>query len=136
MKNAIKVLLNIAFKVLLTTAKRAIDPDDDDELLPSPDLPGSDDPIAGDPDVDLNPVTEEMFSSWALFIMLLLLISALWSSYYLTQKRIRAVHETVLSIFYGMVIGLIIRMSPGIIFKIRLLLIHPTSLMFYCRQLF
>lgn len=101
-----------------------------------PDLPGSDDPIAGDPDVDLNPVTEEMFSSWALFIMLLLLISALWSSYYLTQKRIRAVHETVLSIFYGMVIGLIIRMSPGIIFKIRLLLIHPTSLMFYCRQLF
>lgn len=108
-----KVLLNIAFKVLLTTAKRAVDPDDDDELLPSPDLPGSDDPIAGDPDVDLNPVTEEMFSSWALFIMLLLLISALWSSYYLTQKRIRAVHETVLSIFYGMVIGLIIRMSPG-----------------------
>ena len=108
-----KVLLNISFKVLLTTAKRAVDPDDDDELLPSPDLPGSDDPIAGDPDVDLNPVTEEMFSSWALFIMLLLLISALWSSYYLTQKRIRAVHETVLSIFYGMVIGLIIRMSPG-----------------------
>ncbi|QHS72636.1 bifunctional K:H/Na:H antiporter NHX1 [Saccharomyces paradoxus] len=108
-----KVLLNIAFKVLLTTAKRAVDSDDDDELLPSPDLPDSDDPITGDPDVDLNPVTEEMFSSWALFIMLLLLISALWSSYYLTQKRIRAVHETVLSIFYGMVIGLIIRMSPG-----------------------
>lgn len=46
-----KVLLNIAFKVLLTTAKRAVDPDDDDELPPSPDLPGSDDPIAGDPDV-------------------------------------------------------------------------------------
>lgn len=109
-----KVLLNIAFKVLLTTAKRAVDSDDDDELLPSPDLPDSGDPITGDPDVDLkNPVTEEMFSSWALFIMLLLLISALWSSYYLTQKRIRAVHETVLSIFYGMVIGLIIRMSPG-----------------------
>ncbi|EHN02862.1 Nhx1p [Saccharomyces cerevisiae x Saccharomyces kudriavzevii VIN7] len=108
-----KVLLNIAFRVLLTTAKRAVDSDDDDELLPSPDLPDSDDPITGDPDVDLNPVTEEMFSSWALFIMLLLLISALWSGYYLTQKRIRAVHETVLSIFYGMVIGLIIRMSPG-----------------------
>lgn len=108
------MLLNIAFKVLLTTAKRAVDSDDDDELLPSPDLPDSGDPITGDPDVDLkNPVTEEMFSSWALFIMLLLLISALWSSYYLTQKRIRAVHETVLSIFYGMVIGLIIRMSPG-----------------------
>ncbi|EJS42159.1 nhx1p [Saccharomyces arboricola H-6] len=109
-----KVLLNIAFKVLLTTAKRAVSSDDDDdELLPSPDLPDTEDPIAGDPDVDLSPITEEMFSSWALFIMLLLLISALWSGYYLTQKRIRAVHETVLSIFYGMVIGLIIRMSPG-----------------------
>ncbi|QID83765.1 monovalent cation:H+ antiporter, CPA1 (nhx1) [Saccharomyces pastorianus] len=108
-----KVLLNIAFKVLLTTAKRAVDSDDDDELLPSPDLPDVDDPITGDPDVDISPVTEEMFSSWALCIMLFLLISALWSGYYLTQKRIRAVHETVLSIFYGMVIGLIIRMSPG-----------------------
>ncbi|CAI4038308.1 hypothetical protein SMKI_04G6510 [Saccharomyces mikatae IFO 1815] len=108
-----KVLLNIAFKVLLTTAKNIADSDDDDEHLPSPDLPGSDDPITGDPEIGPNPVTEEMFSSWALFIMLLLLISALWSSYYLTQKRIRAVHETVLSIFYGMVIGLIIRMSPG-----------------------
>ena len=32
-----KVLLNIAFKVLLTAAKGAVDSDDDDELLPSPD---------------------------------------------------------------------------------------------------
>ncbi|CAI4057706.1 hypothetical protein SUVZ_02G5620 [Saccharomyces uvarum] len=108
-----KVLLNIAFKVLLTTAKGAVGSDDDDEHLPSPDLPDVDDPLTGDPDVDISPVTEEMFSSWALCIMLFLLISALWSGYYLTQKRIRAVHETVLSIFYGMVIGLIIRMSPG-----------------------
>lgn len=75
----------------------------------------------GDPDVTIpddgeegsNPVTEEIFSSWALFILLLLLISALWSSYYLQQKRIQAVHETVLSIFYGMIVGLIIRVSPG-----------------------
>ncbi|CCK69391.1 bifunctional K:H/Na:H antiporter NHX1 KNAG_0C02800 [Huiozyma naganishii CBS 8797] len=87
--------------------------DDDDEFLPVPSAPSSADPIVGDPEEDLNPVTEEMFSSWALFIMLFLLISALWSSYYLTQRKIRAVHETVLSIFYGMVIGLIIRMTPG-----------------------
>lgn len=86
---------------------------EDDELLPSPGGPDKDAPVSDDPGQDVNPVTEEMFSSWALFILLFLLISALWSSYYLTQKRIRAVHETVLSIFYGMVIGLVIRMTPG-----------------------
>lgn len=58
-------------------------------------------------------MTEEIFSSWALFIMLFLLASALWSSYFLQQRRIKAIHETVLSIFYGMIVGLIIRISPG-----------------------
>jgi sodium/hydrogen exchanger-like protein 6/7 len=42
-----------------------------------------------------------------------LLIGALITSYYLQIKRIRAVHETVVSIFAGMVVGLIIRLSPG-----------------------
>jgi len=82
--------------------KRALADDD------SPDITIPDDGEDGS-----NPVTEEIFSSWALFILLLLLISALWSSYYLQQKRIQAVHETVLSIFYGMIVGLIIRVSPG-----------------------
>lgn len=76
------------------------------------DEPDDGSPISDDPD-DVNPVTEEMFSSWALFILLFLLISALWSSYMLSRKRIRAVHETVLSIFYGMLVGLIIRLTPG-----------------------
>lgn len=40
-------------------------------------------------------------------------MSALWSSYFLQQRRIKAIHETVLSIFCGMIVGLIIRMSPG-----------------------
>lgn len=87
--------------------------DDEDEYLPVPDIPDASDPILGDPDTTLDPINEEMFSSWALFILLFLLISALWSSYYLSQRRIRAVHETVLSIFYGMVVGLVIRLSPG-----------------------
>lgn len=71
------------------------------------------------PDISLpeepesNPITEEIFSSWALFIILLLLCSALWSSYFLQQRRIKAIHETVLSIFYGMIVGLLIRISPG-----------------------
>ncbi|KAH3687721.1 hypothetical protein WICPIJ_001305 [Wickerhamomyces pijperi] len=85
--------------------KRALS-DDPDADLPDVDIPDGD-------DLDSNPITEEIFSSWALFILLFLLISALWSSYYLQQKRIQAVHETVLSIFYGMVVGLIIRVSPG-----------------------
>lgn len=64
-------------------------------------------------DQETDPITEEIFSSWALFIILFLLCSALWSSYFLQQRRIKAIHETVLSIFYGMVVGLIIRISPG-----------------------
>ncbi|KAG7877540.1 hypothetical protein KL925_005004 [Ogataea polymorpha] len=85
------------------------DPIDEEPISDSPDtgLP-SDDNLD-----ETNPMAEEIFSSWALFIVLFLLCSALWSSYYLQQKRIKAIHETVLSIFYGMVVGLIIRISPG-----------------------
>ena len=79
---------------------------------PAPEVPDLDTPDASTPD-DSNPVTEEIFSSWSLFIVLFLLGSALWSSYYLQQRRVKAIHETVLSIFYGMVVGLIIRVSPG-----------------------
>lgn len=70
------------------------------------------DPDVPDEDVP-DPATEEIFASWAIFIVILLLISSLWTSYYLQQKKIQAVHETVLSIFVGMVVGLIIRISPG-----------------------
>ncbi|OWZ32278.1 sodium/hydrogen exchanger 3 [Cryptococcus neoformans AD2-60a] len=61
----------------------------------------------------LNPADEEFYASWGLCILCLLLIGALISSYYLQVKRIRAVHETVISIFAGMVVGLIIRLAPG-----------------------
>lgn len=44
---------------------------------------------------------KEIFTSWALFIMIVLLITALFTSYILQQKRIQAVHETVISIFAG-----------------------------------
>lgn len=75
---------------------------------------GGSDSYADAPDgLEDDPVTEEMFSSWALFILLSLLCAALWSSYYLQQRRIKAIHETVLSIFYGMVVGLVIRIAPG-----------------------
>ncbi|KAE8446686.1 hypothetical protein EG329_011730 [Mollisiaceae sp. DMI_Dod_QoI] len=55
----------------------------------------------------------EIFSSWALFIMIMLLIAALFTSYILQQKKVEAVHETVISIFAGMTVGLILRLSSG-----------------------
>ncbi|KIX10538.1 sodium/hydrogen exchanger 3 [Rhinocladiella mackenziei CBS 650.93] len=66
-----------------------------------------------DPDEPSEAGQKEIFSSWALFILIMLLIAALFTSYILQQKRIQAVHETVISIFAGMVVGLIIRITPG-----------------------
>ena len=56
---------------------------------------------------------EEFYSSWSLFLVCTLLILSLLTSYYLQIKRIRAVHETLVSIFAGMFVGLIIRLAPG-----------------------
>lgn len=106
------ILYSLLFQVAIVLAKRTIseiNPIDEEPIDDSPDINLPDDNNLE----DVNPVAEEIFSSWALFIVLFLLCSALWSSYYLQQKRIKAIHETVLSIFYGMVIGLIIRVSPG-----------------------
>jgi hypothetical protein len=44
---------------------------------------------------------KEIFSSWALFILIMLLIAALFTSYMLQNKKVEAVHETVISIFAG-----------------------------------
>ncbi|KAL7664837.1 Sodium/hydrogen exchanger [[Candida] zeylanoides] len=93
-----------AGKQLLRRALAAAGTPDMEDELPDITTPDEEEP---------DPVVEEMFSSWALFILLFLLCSALWSSYFLQQRRIKAIHETVLSIFYGMVVGLVIRVSPG-----------------------
>ncbi|PYH89524.1 sodium/hydrogen exchanger 3 [Aspergillus ellipticus CBS 707.79] len=82
------------FKALQKPRGRAMDSDTD---------PDDDAPEAGD---------KEFFSSWALFILIMLLMFALFTSYILQQRKIQAVHETVLSIFAGMFVGLIIRLSP------------------------
>ncbi|KAM5486172.1 monovalent cation:H+ antiporter, CPA1 (nhx1) [Microsporum audouinii] len=66
-----------------------------------------------DPDDSPEAGEREFWTSWALFILIMLLITALFTSYLLKQKRIQAVHETVLSIFGGMVVGLVIRFTPG-----------------------
>ncbi|PVI07598.1 hypothetical protein DM02DRAFT_608689 [Periconia macrospinosa] len=44
---------------------------------------------------------KEIFTSWALSILIVLLIVALFTNYILHTRKIQAVHETVLSIFAG-----------------------------------
>ncbi|PQE13079.1 CPA1 family monovalent cation:H+ antiporter protein [Rutstroemia sp. NJR-2017a BBW] len=53
-----------------------------------------------DPDAP-DSAQKEIFSSWALFILIMLLIAALFTSYMLQNKKVEAVHETVISIFAG-----------------------------------
>ena len=44
---------------------------------------------------------KEIFSSWALFIMICLLILSLFCSFLFQQRKIQAVHETIVSVFFG-----------------------------------
>ncbi|CAG8432942.1 9860_t:CDS:10 [Diversispora eburnea] len=75
---------------------------------------------------DKTPNEEQgLYSSWALLIQTSLLILALWTSYYLQVKQIRAIHETVVSIFAGMFVGLIIRLSPGSMIQ-KMVTFHPS----------
>lgn len=43
----------------------------------------------------------------------MLLILSLWTSYYLQIKRIKTIHETLVSVFAGMFVGLVVRLAPG-----------------------
>ncbi|KAJ2783969.1 monovalent cation:H+ antiporter, CPA1 (nhx1) [Coemansia interrupta] len=72
-------------------------------------IPGVPNDDSGEP----LPEDEEKASSQALLILVSLLIAALLTSYYLQRWRIRTVHETVLSIFAGMAVGLVLRFSTG-----------------------
>ncbi|CDU25339.1 probable NHX1-Na+/H+ exchanger of the prevacuolar compartment-involved in salt tolerance [Sporisorium scitamineum] len=56
---------------------------------------------------------QERFSSLALFLVLSLLIMSFWTSYYLKVKRITAVHETIVGLFAGMLVGVCLRIGPG-----------------------
>ncbi|KAH8169743.1 sodium/hydrogen exchanger family protein [Sarocladium implicatum] len=56
---------------------------------------------------------QELFAAWALFILISLLIVAFFTSYMLQQKKVTAIHETVISIFAGMFVGLILLVTSG-----------------------
>lgn len=55
---------------------------------------------------------EERFSSLALFLVLMLLTGSFFTSYYLQVKRITAVHETIVGLFAGMFVGIVLRIGP------------------------
>jgi sodium/hydrogen exchanger-like protein 6/7 len=58
--------------------------------------------VAEDADPDGEDASQkEIYTSWALFILILLLIAALFTSYMLQQRKVTAIHETVASIFAG-----------------------------------
>ena len=44
---------------------------------------------------------KEINASWAIFILIVLLLIAFFTSYLLQQKKVTAIHETVISIFAG-----------------------------------
>ncbi|WFD30547.1 monovalent cation:H+ antiporter, CPA1 (nhx1) [Malassezia sp. CBS 17886] len=54
----------------------------------------------------------ERFSSMALFLVMFLLIGSFLTSYYLKVKRITAVHETIVGLFAGMFVGIVLRLGP------------------------
>lgn len=68
-----------------------------------------------DPDPEGTPAAgrKEKYTSWALLILISLLITAFFTSYLLQSKKIQAVHETVISIFAGMVIGLVLQLTAN-----------------------
>ncbi len=45
--------------------------------------------------------------------MLALLILSFWTSYHLRVQRITVVHETIVGLFAGMLVGLVLRVGPG-----------------------
>ncbi|KAI8057350.1 Sodium/hydrogen exchanger family-domain-containing protein [Syncephalis plumigaleata] len=53
----------------------------------------------------------EVYSSWALLILCSLLVGVLWLSYYLQSRRVRLLHETVVAILAGMLVGVAIKLS-------------------------
>jgi sodium/hydrogen exchanger-like protein 6/7 len=70
------------------------------------------DGVDADPDEEAPEAGQkEIFTSWALSILIVLLIIALFTSYIMQTRKIQAVHETVLSIFAGMVVGLVLRLT-------------------------
>lgn len=56
---------------------------------------------------------QERDQSLALFLVLSLLTFSFFVSYYLRVKRITAIHETIVGLFAGILVGIVLRLGPG-----------------------
>ncbi|KAJ1926489.1 monovalent cation:H+ antiporter, CPA1 (nhx1) [Tieghemiomyces parasiticus] len=54
---------------------------------------------------------KELYSSWALFLLLTLMVCSLMLSYFLQRRKIQVIHESVVSLLAGMLVGLFIRVA-------------------------
>lgn len=59
--------------------------------------------------IDTYAQAQEFYSSWAILIFISLLAITLIASYILQLKKIRFLHETLVAVFLGMFVGIIIR---------------------------
>ncbi|ATY67518.1 sodium hydrogen exchanger [Cordyceps militaris] len=62
---------------------------------------------------DEDSAQKEFFAAWAIFICILLLIITFFISYIMQMKKVTAIHETVISIFAGMIVGLVLLITSG-----------------------
>ncbi|RKP38330.1 Sodium/hydrogen exchanger family-domain-containing protein [Dimargaris cristalligena] len=54
---------------------------------------------------------KELYSSWALFLLLTLMACSLLLSYFLQRRKIQVIHESVVALLAGMLVGLFIRVA-------------------------
>ncbi|KNE70256.1 sodium/hydrogen exchanger 3 [Allomyces macrogynus ATCC 38327] len=85
-------------------------PPPDQELL-APSSPAQPSPAPLPPPT--LPEDEELLSSRALLLLISLLFVTLWTSYYLQRHRIRIIHESVVAIILGSMVGLIVRATAA-----------------------
>ncbi|KNE67695.1 sodium/hydrogen exchanger 3 [Allomyces macrogynus ATCC 38327] len=85
-------------------------PPPDQELL-APSTPSQPSPSPLPPPT--LPEDEELLSSRALLLLISLLFVTLWTSYYLQRHRIRIIHESVVAIILGSMVGLIVRATAA-----------------------
>lgn len=55
----------------------------------------------------------ELYDAWALLILAFLLLLTLFSAYVIKRHRISYLHETVLSVVLGLIVGGVVKVLPG-----------------------
>lgn len=102
------LVASLALAFSAATSALAADPTPTNTTSPSPTNSTKPSPAPPPPAEE-----QERDSSLALFLVLSLLIFSFFVSYYLRVKRITAIHETIVGLFAGMLVGAVLRIGPG-----------------------